>query len=171
MDFNHRPLTYAPLTLLRFATRIQLKTLFTMVGFEPTICRRHHPLPPYRFGYIVNWCFKFNLVLNFYSALFYKVYNQLNLKALGPIRTDVSFTDPDYKSGAIDLYATKARGRYSLHEFYDLPYRLSHRMCELIRLCRRWPTITFWIPWSRWYAHPCTDEIAPCSILPGNDSF
>lgn len=37
MDFNHRPLTYAPLTLLRFATRIQLKTLFTMVGFEPTI--------------------------------------------------------------------------------------------------------------------------------------
>lgn len=38
------------------------------------------------------------------------MYNQLNLKALGPIRTDVSFTDPDYKSGAIDLYATKARG-------------------------------------------------------------
>lgn len=80
MDFNHRPLTYAPLTLLRFATRIQLKTLFTMVGFEPTICRRHHSLPPYRFGYIVNWCFKFNLVLNFYSALFNELCNSLIIK-------------------------------------------------------------------------------------------
>ena len=28
---------FAPLRLLRFATRTQLMTLFTMVGFEPTI--------------------------------------------------------------------------------------------------------------------------------------